>query len=116
MRLRLLALALALPTVAQAQSDSVAVLAVIKQMFDGMRNADSASVRAVFVPGARFASIDARTTPPSVRYDSVGGWITGIANSNKRWDEQIYDVQLRVDGDMAQAWTPYTFYLDGKWR
>ena len=116
MRLRLLALALSLPSLASAQSDSTAVMSVVRQMFDGMRNADSASVRAVFVPGARFASVDTRTTPSSVRYDSVGGWITGIANSNKRWNEQIYDVQLRVDGDMAQVWTPYTFYLDGKWR
>ena len=92
------------------------VLKVVNQMFDGMRNADSAAVRAVFVPGARFASIDPRATPPAVRYDSVGGWINAIAGSNKRWNEQIYDVQVKVDGDMAHVWSPYTFYLDGKWN
>ena len=109
--------ALVMPAMLGAQSsDEQAVRAVIDQMFTGMRNADSAAVRAVFVPGARFASIDARATPPIVRFDSVGGWINGIATSNKRWDEQIYDVQIRVDNDMAQAWTPYTFYLDRKWR
>lgn len=109
--------ALLVPALLGAQSaDEQAVRAVIDQMFNGMRNADSAAVRAVFVPGARFASIDARVTSATVRYDSVGGWINGIGGSNKRWDEQIYDVQIRVDADMAQAWTPYTFYLDKKWR
>ena len=92
------------------------VLKVVNQLFDGMRNADSAAVRAAFAPGARFASIDARATPPSVRYDTVGGWINAIASSNKRWNEQIYDVGVKVDGDMAHVWSPYTFYLDGKWN
>lgn len=110
----LAALCLATPVIAQTAEQEV--LKVVTQMFDGMRNADSAAVRAVFVPGARFASIDPRATPPSVRFDSVGGWINGIAGSNKRWNEQIYDVQVKVDGDMAHVWSPYTFYLDGKWN
>lgn len=117
MRLKLVTLAFVFPFVAGAQSaEEQAVRAVIDQMFNGMRNADSAAVRAVFVPGARFASIDARTTPATVRYDSVGGWINGIGGSNKRWDEQIYDVQVRVDGNIAQVWAPYTFYLDKQLR
>ena len=108
-----LALAARLPAQSAAEQE---VLKVVNQMFDGMRNADSASVRAVFAPGARFSSIDARATPPAVRYDTVGGWINGIAASNKRWNEQIYDVQVKVDGEMAHVWAPYTFYLDGKWN
>lgn len=108
--------ALCLAPALAAQSPEQDVLAVVKQMFDGMRNADSAAVRAVFAPNARFASVDPRATPPTVRYDSVGGWINAIAGSNKRWNEQIYDVIVKVDGDMAHVWSPYTFYLDGKWN
>lgn len=111
----LVALAIAAPVPAQSPAEQE-VLKVVNQMFDGMRNADSAAVRAVFVPGARFASIDPRATPPAVRFDSVGGWINAIAGSNKRWNEQTYDVQVKVDGDMAHVWSPYTFYLDGKWN
>ena len=107
---------LCVPFLLGAQTPEQDVLRVVNQMFDGMRNADSASVRAVFVPGARFASIDARATPPAVRYDSVGGWINAIAGSNRRWREEIYDVQVKVDGDMAHVWSPYTFYLDNKWN
>lgn len=117
MKLRLLFALTLIPFAARAQSaDEKAVTAVFQKMFDGMRNADSAAVRSVFAPGARFARVDERAQPPAVRYDSVGGWINGIANSAKRWDEQVYDVQVRVEGNIAQYWAPYTFYLDKKVR
>lgn len=91
-------------------------LAAVQRMFEGMRTADSAMVRSVFTPGARFAMIDTRSTPAAIRFDTVGGWIAAIATSNRRWDEQIYDVQVRVDGNIAQVWAPYTFYLDKQLR
>jgi len=103
---------LPLPVAAQQSADEKAVVAAVEKMFEGMRTADSAMVRSVFAPGARFAAVSARATPPSIRFDSVGGWINAIATSNKRWNEQIYEVQVRVDGHMAQVWAPYTFYLD----
>ena len=51
--------------------------------------------------------------------DAAGALLTtwtpfdGIATSEGKWDEQIYDVEVMVDGNMAVAWVPYTFYLDG---
>jgi hypothetical protein len=116
-RIFAVALLLYLPSVTFAQStDEKSVLAVVQRMFDGMRNADSAVVRSAFADGARFASVDARSTPVTMRYDAVDGWIGGVANSARRWDEQIYNVQVRVDGNIAQVWAPYTFYLDKQVR
>lgn len=100
----------------QPVPDAHAPLAAVQRMFEGMRSADSAMVRSVFTPGARFAMIDTRNTPTAIRFDTVGGWIAAIATSNRRWDEQIYDVQVRVDGNIAQVWAPYTFYLDKQLR
>lgn len=99
------------PAAAQ-QSPEAAVVAVVHRMFEGMRTADSAMVRSVFATGARFASVDPRQTPPVMRYDTPDGWIAAIATSNRAWDEQIYDVQARVDAGIAHVWAPYTFYLD----
>ena len=96
--------------------DTRGPLEVVERMFEGMRSADSAMVRSVFAPGARFAMVDTRGTPAAVRFDTVGGWIAAIAASNRRWDERIYDVQVRVDGNIAQVWAPYTFYLDRQVR
>lgn len=99
---------------ASAQSDSAQVLAVVHRLFDGMRAADSAMVRSTMAPIIRFADLNTRATPPRIEMDSVNGWLAAVAKSNHRWDEQIYDVQVRVDGYLAQVWAPYTFYLDKK--
>lgn len=96
--------------------DERGALAAVERMFEGMRSADSAMVRSVMAHGARFAMVDTRGTPALIRFDTVGGWIAAIATSNRRWDEQIYDVQVRVDGNIAQVWAPYTFYLDQQVR
>lgn len=102
-----------LPGEARGQ-DEASALAAIEQMFQGMRTADPDLVREVFAADARFAMLDTRNEPASVRVQGVDGWISGIANSGGSWDEQVYDVEVRVDGAMASAWTPYTFYLDGE--
>ena len=109
------------PGIAESQAPSAGgseheVRVVIDRLFDGMRNADSAMVRSALASGARFASVDARSTPPAIKFESPDGWIAAIANSAKRWDERLFDVQIRVTGNIAQAWTPYTFYVDGKIR
>jgi hypothetical protein len=108
----LAAACVATPSTAAAQKPEDAVVAVVQRMFEGMRTADSAMVRSVFATGARFAMVDARQTPPVMRYPTPDGWITAIAGSNRTWDEQIYDVVAKVDGGIAHVWAPYTFYLD----
>ena len=103
------------PSTSRGQTpEERSVIAVVERMFEGMRTADSARARSVFAAGARFAGVDARANPPAVRFDSVDGWITAIAGSNGRWDEQIYDVRAFVDAGIAVVWAPYTFYLDRK--
>jgi imidazolonepropionase-like amidohydrolase len=39
-----------------------------------------------------------------------------VGRSQRRWDERVYDVQVRVDDGMAAVWAPYTFYVDGALR
>lgn len=105
---------LLLPVTARAQSDSAQVLAVVRRLFDGMRSADSAMVRSTMASIIRFAEVNGRVTPARIESDSVEGWLGGVARSNRQWDERIYDAEVRVDGNLAQVWAPYTFYLNGK--
>lgn len=100
---------------APAQDAAEGIRKVIDRMFEGMQEADSAKVRSAFAEGARFALLpeDGETT---VQYREIDGWLTAVAGSEGRWREEIYDVEIRVDGDIASAWTPYTFYLDGRIR
>lgn len=103
------------PLVAEAQ-DRSGPLASVEQMFEGMRTANPAMVREVFASDARFAVIDSRGGTPSIASQSVDGWISAIGDSGGQWDEQVYDLDVRVDGDMASIWAPYTFYLNGAVR
>lgn len=107
------ALSFPMPGAAQAEND---VLGVVEQIFVGMRTADSEMVRSLFAPDARFAVLSERNGPAAVAVQSVDGWIRSIGESERRWDEQIYDLDVRVDGTMASVWAPYTFYLDGAVR
>lgn len=100
------------PDALEAQ-DEAGALAAVEQVFEGMRRADPAMVRAVFAPDARFAMVDTRQSPPEVGVQSVQGWLDAIGESDGSWDERIYDVRVLVDGDMASVWAPYTFYLNG---
>ena len=95
---------------AQSEADA---LAAVRQIFEGMRHADPDLVRAVFAEDARFAMVDGEASPPAVRVQSVEGWLDAIGGSGGSWDERVYDMEARVDGDMASVWAPYTFYLDG---
>jgi hypothetical protein len=49
-----------------------------------------------------------------VVFEPMDGWLAALAASGGRWEERIYDVEIRVDGRVASAWAPYTFYLDGR--
>ena len=107
-----LAALLLTPSHGTAQTEAEA-LAAVEQIFQGMRSADPEMVRAVFAEDARFAMVDGQASPPSVRVQSVEGWLEAIGGSGGSWDERVYDMEARVDGDMASVWAPYTFYLDG---
>lgn len=114
----LCALLAAWPGLASAQDASAqdasaeAVRQVIDRVFAGMHEADSAKVRSAFAEGARFALLPEEGAT-AVQYRPIDDWLDAIAGSEGRWEEKVYDVVIQVDGDMASAWTPYTFYLDG---
>ncbi|MEO5569082.1 MAG: nuclear transport factor 2 family protein [Gemmatimonadaceae bacterium] len=92
------------------------VLAVVKRIFDGMKEADSAKVRTAFAPGARFVNIGTRANPDTITYSTVDGWLAGIAASNKTWEERISNVRIQVDDRIASAWMDYVFVLNGAVR
>lgn len=100
------------PTPAVAQGDA-GPMAAVEQIFEGMRTANPGMVREVFAPDARFAVLDRRNGPARLAVQGVDGWIAAIGESGGQWNEQIYDVVVHVDRDMASIWAPYTFYLDG---
>ncbi|GAB3329791.1 nuclear transport factor 2 family protein [Larkinella ripae] len=100
-----------------AQSDDEkAVRAVVTQLFDGMRKADTTLVKAVFAPGASLQSL-AKTKDGgmSVRNESVSGFIASVGKQKPgALDERLSAYDVNTDAELALAWTPYAFYYNGQ--
>ncbi len=112
-----LLLVAAAPAAGHAQHRSQAeeeqeVRAVVGRLFDAMRVADSATLRTLFHPEARLFSAGRRNGQPMLRSEPVDDFLRAVAAPRKEvLDERIWDVEARVDGDLATAWMQYAFYL-----
>lgn len=92
------------------ESDETAVLEVVDRLFEGMRAADSAEVRAVLHPEARIVSTGERNDKPVVQYSSTEGFIQAVGGATVPWNERIYAPEVRIEDNLATVWAFYTFH------
>ena len=99
-----------------AQSAEADVKKKIAQLFEGMKNADSVLVAGVFAPNAIMQTITVNKEGKTVvRQDQVTNFTSFVGKQTKgAADEQIVFESIRIDGDLAIAWTPYRFVYNGK--
>ena len=113
-----LALLLSLAAPAEGQehrhesSDEAAVLAVVDALFDGMRAKDAEAMAALFHPEARLNSTEVRDGGTVVGSVPIDGFIRSVAASESYLDEVTWDEEVRVEGPLAQLWTPYALFVD----
>jgi len=105
--------------VAQAQTDSEAsaIMKPISTLFTGMNLGDSAIVHSAFSNNASMASIGKDKTGKVVlrRESSISAFLKAVGSPHQEpWSEPIWDTRIEVDGDFAQVWTKYAFYLGKK--
>jgi hypothetical protein len=106
-----LALAPITPTPLVAQdAESTAILAVVDQLFEGMRTKDTAAMRALFAPQARMMGVG---RDGGLRADPIDGWLAGIGRSpdGPVLRERTWNHDIKVDGVIAQAWMDYDFFI-----
>jgi hypothetical protein len=95
--------------------DEAAVKTTINRMFDGMAKADSMGLKPLFAPGARLQTVLNKQGTVSVKEDPITGFIASIGKAKAgSLDERLSGMDIRIDGDLATAWTPYSFYYNGK--
>ena len=102
-------------TICIGQTAEQEVRQVIESLFDGMRAKNSDQVAAVFSENAIMQTIGIEIDGPQVNAGSVAGFVDRIGSTpaETQLDERILDYQIKVDGPMATAWTPYEFYVNG---
>ena len=113
--LLLLMLMVALPTFSQKiETDEAQIKTVINQLFDGMRTTDSTKIRAVVYPSATLKTIFInKAGKPKLHSDSMEQFIKSTGSEHEGiYDEKIWSYDIKIDGNMATAWTEYTFYYN----
>jgi hypothetical protein len=103
-----------------AQSDAEkAVEKQIADFFVDFQNRDTAKVRAYFKPGAVLQTIGRDKEGKSRhRVDDFEKFIGSLVKipDSIQFVEKILAYHIEIDDNMANAWTPYEFYINGKFR
>ena len=96
-----------------AQTEEDKVKAPIIQFFDGMRKSDSALIKTSLAPNAILQTIvKNKEGKMLVHTENIQKFITGVTQPHEEvYDERITFDVIRIDADLAFAWTPYKFYV-----
>ena len=97
---------------AQVEQD---VLKPIHLLFEAMKKGDSAALGKVFHPNAVLFTVvtDAKTGKSSLRKESVLDFQKAIGKPHTDvYNELTWGEKVSIDGDFAQVWADYAFYLN----
>lgn len=99
-----------------AQSTEDSVKAVVNTLFTGMKNADAALLKSAFADNAILQTISRnREGKMIVATENIEEFASFVSKLKKdSADERIQLETIKIDGPLAIVWTPYTFYLNGK--
>ena len=104
---------------AQRSEGQAAVKASIDKFFEGFHQRDTAVMRTVLGQEVFMQRIgrDQEGTP-RMKSESIQDFLASMANlpDTLEIQERLLDYRIQIDGDMAHAWTPYEFFLDGKFH
>ena len=93
-------------------SETEQVKATINSFFDGMRNSDSTTLKNNLAVNAVFQTISSNN---EVKSQNPSGFVSSVGKATKgSLDERITFGSINIDGNLAAVWTPYEFYLNGK--
>ena len=99
-----------------AQTAEDSVKAVVKQLFDGMKNSDAERIRGAFADSAILQTIgrdkQGKMIIENDKVDEFAKLISGLKKGAA--DEQIVFETIKIDGPLAIVWAPYKFYFDGQ--
>ncbi len=104
-------------TSAQSHSDKEQVKEVLHHLFKGMEFGDSAMVRSVFTDDATLVSVFRnKNHEPVLRRDaSIQQFLKAIGTPHPEpYHEETWNMNIMMDGDLAQVWCNYAFYVGKK--
>ncbi|MFS4494012.1 nuclear transport factor 2 family protein [Maribacter sp. 2308TA10-17] len=119
MKKLLLVTTLLLPFFISAQNAlETEVEGVIKAFFEGFHKADTVLMKKTMADEIVFqTAFKNKEQKDILKTDDVSSFVKAIGSGrpvDEKWEERISSYTVKVDGNMAHAWTEYEFWLDGK--
>lgn len=100
---------------AQNASEEEKIKESVNTFFEGFHARDSVIMKSVFHEDPVVQTIaktkDGETKLVNEELEKVLKGIISIP-LNTEFKEVLHDYVIKIDGDMANAWTPYTFYMN----
>jgi len=99
------------------QTAETEVEEVIKTFFEGFHKADTLLMKQTMADELIFQTASKNKEGKDIlKTDDVKDFIKAIGSGRPvtdKWEERISSYTIKVDGNMANAWTEYEFWLDG---
>jgi len=99
---------------AQTEDDRTAVLATVQKFFDTMAARDVEGSRLVLMPDGRTVSVREQNGQTVARASTVEAYLDSLAKGKSASRERMWNPEVRIRGAVASVWTPYDFWVDGK--
>ncbi|MDO5980866.1 nuclear transport factor 2 family protein [Flavivirga spongiicola] len=100
-----------------AQNDEQAqVKSAVDTFFEGFHKGDTTLMKSVMMDKILLQTAYKNKEGKDILVtDNPEKLINAIANrpDDQKWDERLLDYSIQVDGNMANAWTPYEFWFNG---
>jgi hypothetical protein len=103
------------PLISQAESltsPQQTIASLFKAMYDG----DGQLIKTVFSEDVMLHSVyTSKEGKQLVKKGDAEKFIEAVGSPHEEvWDERVTNLTVNIDGDLAQAWMEYSFYLDDK--
>jgi hypothetical protein len=101
----------------QSAAEKEAIMKPVTVLFEAMKKGDSAMLKTAFAGEVTLATIERnKEGKPVIRQESsIKDFQKAIGTPHAQvYNEMIWGEKILVDGDFAQVWTSYAFYLGMK--
>lgn len=111
-----LTVAFTLPTRSQSD-DNEKITSVINTFFKGLHMGDTVLIRETVTDSVIMQSIHTSANGKNGLHDvDFGNFLKNIVSIDRektKIEEKLTAIDIKIDGSMANVWTPYRFYVNG---
>lgn len=98
-------------------AQEAAVRKAIDVFFEGFHEQDTIKMQSVFAKEIVLHSIAEKNDGTTFLVETAVAKLTksiAAVPKNVKIEERLLSYKIQIDGNMAQAWTPYEFYINGE--